>query len=251
MKINNMKLEAVDKTDILNEAVEKINTGSDRFYAESDGEHLIVKWRWKDAVKLGIGSASKEVSEFRYIIILGKDNTFYGYDTDDENTAGGRIQGSAYIRTSSFVGRTIKVHKETAVSKNKGDKNLGINSYDFSAGQMHDFIKKIFTDMGLEYKEPQTAWIKAEGTTKISFLFAGIIFLIIGIFGTLLFTFVGLLQAVFITGLFILLGIWAELISAGILKLPVLSLKAGLFLIIGGIAVSWIFVLIFALSHNI
>lgn len=236
-----------DKQAILEKACRLLNIEGNPFSAEIDGDRLIVSWRWQDAVQLGVKSVSKVVSEFRYVVVLNDNGTFYGYDTDSRTVMGAHA-GGAYAQTGSFIGHEIRIRKE--ISLELGDDGLKVGVYHFSTKLVHDTVKKVFREnLGLKYHEPAVTWVMAEGALKLSFLFIGILFSIIGILGTLLFLGMGIWQGSCITGVFVLLGIWAALTGIGVWKVPVFSVKAGLIFTFGTIIIGW--VLAFAIAFGI
>lgn len=226
-----------NREEVLKRAVQLLDIPGNPFTAEADGDRLVVRWRWKDAARIGAASVSKEVSEYRYVVVLGDNGTYWGYDTDEESLA--RIDsGHVALQASGFVGHELRFHKEAAVVHDAD--GLGVGTFQFSTKLVHDAVRRAMGTMDMKYKEPALTWVHVEGVTKLSFMLVGIIFTIVGVFGSLLFFALCLWQGLLIMLPILLIGAWCLLTGMDVLKVPVFSVKAGLLLVFGFIIIAWI-----------
>ena len=84
------------------------------FEAEHDRDRLVIRWKknWaqrrrKDLNRIDIRSMTNEIRDFRYVVYLNDDHTFYGYDTNSLALAKGDIntQGSQEQPQSNEQGK--------------------------------------------------------------------------------------------------------------------------------------------------
>lgn len=227
------------KKEMLNLAVSALNAPSYPFSVSSDDECLIIMWRWKDALLFGSNGVSKEISDFRYVVILREDGSFYGYDTDEESLIRGSARGYVNVQGKSFIGQEMRIHKELAFGKNTGQSKVGIQTWNFSTKQIHDPVRRFFESNGWKYREQAVFWVPVSGSSKMIYLVIGILFTLIGSAGAVRFCLDGMGMISLFPVLFALLGIWAFMASVGIIKLPVFSKRFGLALVVGSIFLSF------------
>lgn len=239
-----MKIGTNNKNEIIDKVIRTLNNGTYPFNAVRDGDSIIVKWEWKDATQFGIGTVSREVSAFRYVVMVNDDNTFYGYDTDESRIASLGVSGANCPQDRSFIGHEIRFHRETAVGRNAGENNTGVRTWEFSTTKVHNVVKEVFENNGWKYKEPAVTWITLHGSHKSTYKMLGILFLVVGILGTILFVSLNLLPANIVTMPITLIGLWAVLVGTGKKKFPVLSMKTTVILTLSGFFGSWILVLL-------
>ncbi len=219
-----MKIGIINEQDILNKAAQALNTEENPFTAEVVNGRLVVSWRWKDAVTFGFGTVTKDVQDFRYVVVLGENHTFYGYDSRDSLIMDADIRGSAGVQMSSFTGHEVRLRKEIAIGKNKGEKNAGIREWNFSTKRIHEPVRQFFEENGWRYKEPSVTWV--ETSNKKLYKCLGLLFGSIGLILSLVFFLEGVIPMLCMGAVFLLAAVWTFLVGLGKAKLPVFSMKA-------------------------
>lgn len=225
-KVRHMKAMTGNKRDIIEKAVREFSDGKYPFIVETDGDRLVFRWRWMDATVFGISSISREVKEFRHVVILGNDGTFYGYDTDDGSYAGARFSGKVRAGGSTFTGQEIRIRREAAFGKDRD--GAGIRTWEFSTEDVHGPVRKFFTDNGWRYRAPMATWVGAEGTQKKKFLWRGLLFTAISAVMMIPFLLEGEIFFLVFSLLFLAPGIWMFLVGTGRAKIPAFSVKGAI-----------------------
>lgn len=212
------------KKEMLKIIVNELRKDKYPFEAEHDRDRLVIRWKknWaqrrrKDLNRIDIRSMTNEIRDFRYVVYLNDDHTFYGYDTNSLALAKGDINTQG-----SFTGTEIRLHKEIIHDKN-GKKVL-----QFSTSEIHEMITKIFDEQGWELKQPLISFITVERNAGAMFLGTGLVLMFAGVFITMVFLLIGLGLPLLIPVLTLLIGLWLFLTGNGIFKFPVFSIKGGL-----------------------
>lgn len=229
-----MKLQKHEIQAVLEEAAALFNSGDYPFSAEVDGSRLLCRVTWKDAALLGLGTVSREVSTFRYIVELKEDGTFHGYDMDADMAANFDMHGHMRVSGSAFVGHEFRLHKEFGV-----DAEEGIRTYGFNTAKIHKPVKEFFTGKGFTYRDPDLQMVALEGGALTVYKTLGVLFTLIGVSGIALFLSIGVWPAAFIPGIFAALGLWALGVGAGKAWMPLFSPKMVVKITIGTFAASW------------
>lgn len=245
-----MKLSNKEKQAVLVEAAALFNNEDYPFSVEMDGDRLFCIVDWKNATFLGLGSISKEVATYRYIVKLEDDGTFHGYDMDIDTMAKANLKGHVRVSGNAFAGHEIRFHKEIGV-----DAENGVQMYGFNTEKIHKPVKEFFEKKGFTYKEPDVQMVVMEGSGRTIYKALGVLFSLLGIAGTVLFLSIGVWPALFFTGLFIALGFWALGVGLGKAWMPIFSAKMVIKITVGVFAVSWglvmLVMLILALTGGI
>lgn len=242
-----MEKKMPDKEKVLQLAVQRLNDMKYPFTVTVDGNQLIAVWKWKDTTVLGSSMIAKENSSFRYIIRLRDDGTFYGFDADEETLFRGGADGKIYGGGKRFTGQEIRFHKEISLSKKNG--KMGLHTYGFSTREIHEPIIAFFETQGWRYREPAVWGVRVSKTSKKTFLFIGILFVLIGGAGIINFWTYHVGVIVFIPLFFLATGIWALLTGGGMIPLPVFSKTFGVTVIFAGIFLS--FTIVFGITEYI
>lgn len=228
-------MDVLSKQQVLLMAVQHFREGDFPFTVERDGDRLVFALNWKDARIAGLKSISKETGDFVYVVELdGEKGTFYGYDIDEETYRRMGADGKFRMSGSSFVGHEIRFHKEAGL-----DMKDGMKAWEFSTEDIHVPVKEFFTGQGWKYKEPDLRMVSLTGTSALVYKGISTLFMIIGIAGSALFLSIGLWPALFLTGIFVLLGIWALGVGFGKAWMPVMSVKMTLKVVGLSFAISW------------
>lgn len=242
MKQNN----AITPSAAIQYAADTIRRNYDYLDADAVNGKLIVSWNCKDAVIAGINSMSKEYSLFRYVVTVNDDGTFYGYDIDEEKTAAFRgkwFSGS----TSSSIGHMAGYRKEIAFGKNKDDGRFGIRTWEFSTKKIHGPVNNILQELGFTYKESAVTWKKLEGPATLLFMGIGAAFGAVGFFLGLMFLILGEPAGILAGAAVLGFGIVMFLFGSGTWKVPILSMKTGVLLLVSVIGCFWIAAFLFVM----
>lgn len=214
----------LNRTEVLRKAQAEFMKTDYPFTADIEDGRLVLKWRWKDGVFVGPGGISKEVSEFRYVVEVKDDGTFYGYDADAESVMALKKGGKLSVSGRSFIGHEVRIHKEIAVGK-QADSAAGMQEMSFRTTDIHQPVRAFFEQMGYRYKEPNVTWIKMPDGHRSTYFGIGGLFSFIGIGGVILFLSLGLPVVALLPGLFLCIGIWSFLVAARRIPFPVFSTR--------------------------
>lgn len=217
------------KKEMLKIIVNELRKDKYPFEAEHDRDRLVIRWKknWaqrrrKDLNRIDIRSMTNEIRDFRYVVYLNDDYTFYGYDTNSLALAKGDIDPQGRRIRGAFVGTEIRVHKEIIHDRN------GKKVWQFSTSEIHETIERIFDEQGWELEQPLVSFLRFERDAGATFRGAGLVLMLAGGFITTVFLLIGLGLPLLIPIIILLIGLWLFLTGNGVFKFPVFSIKGGL-----------------------
>lgn len=218
-----------DKKEMFDIVVNELHKDEYPFEAEHNGKRLVIRWkqnwaqlRWKGLNHADTRSMVNETRDFRYVVHLNDDYTFYGYDADSQALAKGDIDPQGRRIRGAFVGTEIRVHKGIIHDRN------GKKVWQFSTSEIHETIERIFDEQGWELEQPLVSFLRFERDAGATFRGAGLVLMLAGGFITTVFLLIGLGLPLLIPVIILLIGLWSFLVGSGIFRFPVFSMKGGL-----------------------
>lgn len=205
----------MDRESLVRKAVKEFGTKYGEHIpvdVDRDGDVLLFSWRKNNSVVFESESIQKSVWDFRYVVVLRDDETFYGYDTDVWSY---NMDRRKRMSSTEHSGRGYNCIREFGVDKSK--KDAATNLYEFSAHELHDSVMEFITDCGWEYREQRFEPTDAE-LIRTNYKLVGTLLSAFGLFGIKLFNTLQLGILILIPILFLMIGLCALCVGLAIFK---------------------------------
>ncbi len=189
-----------EKQEMLKTAAKDLNNRPHPFFAVVHEDSLVVSFCCNDT------DASNRMKNFRYVVIVNNDGTFYGYDTNETMLKYTGIDRKAVFKQS-------RPHPKTF-----GKKKQGCSTY-----KLHKAVIKAFEDQGYEYEEPTVMWLAADGSVKSNLMAAGMGFLFLFISLSFICLIADMAEILLFISIFGITGMLLLTAGAGFIRIPIFS----------------------------
>lgn len=139
----------MNKEDLLKKAYQELNKSDYPFEVAIDNDTIVASWKWKDGTFFDVGSVTREIQEFKYIVELLDDKTYIENDSSfSVNSNGNVINQNGSVNMQGFSGKQWNKHVEYTFGKDKNTGKFGIQKYSFDTNIIHKPIRDFLEQNG-------------------------------------------------------------------------------------------------------
>jgi hypothetical protein len=142
----------IEKQKVLEEAVNILNKADQPWQASVEGDSIVARWKWMDAVFFALNEVNNETKEYKFTVTLKDNGRWHENDTTEQKSVGVGFNGRGSLTFGGskqmFSGKKIQKSIVIGLGKNKQTGEAGIIKFKFDTSIVKEPIRAYLTSCG-------------------------------------------------------------------------------------------------------
>ena len=140
-----------DKETVLAQAPGALNRPDQPWEAAVEGDSIVARWKWMDAVFFAPQNVSNEIREFTFTVTLSSKGTWKETDKTENKSGGVKMSGGKLSFGSSsntFKGKTNQKSVKFGIGKDNQTGETGVVGFSFDTAAVKQPVRDYLTACG-------------------------------------------------------------------------------------------------------